>query len=183
MEITDTRLEGVKCVKLVVHGDARGWFLESFQAQRYAQLLTGQAHFVQDNSSYSGARVVRGLHYQLRHPQGKLVRVLQGEILDVTVDVRRASPQFGQWQAVRLSAPGFCQLWVPPGYAHGFAVVGSEALVEYKCTEVYVPGDEVCLRWNDPALKIDWGVLDPVMSEKDRAGSSLADLEAQGKVF
>ena len=183
MEITETRLEGVKCVRLAVHGDARGWFLESFQAARYAQHLTGKAVFVQDNSSYSSARVVRGLHYQLRRPQGKLVRVLHGEILDVTVDVRRGSSQFGQSQSVRLSASGFCQLWVPPGYAHGFAVVGDEALVEYKCTDVYVPGDEVCLRWDDPALNIDWGVLDPVVSDKDRGGLSLAELVAQNKVF
>ena len=183
MDVHDTRLDGVKLIKLAVYQDARGYFLESFQARRYRGLLGVGLEFVQDNSSYSTKNVIRGLHYQLRHPQGKLIRVLQGRIIDVTVDVRRDSPQFGCAQAITMSFDDFNQLWVPPGYAHGFAVVSDTALVDYKCTDFYVPGDEVCLRWDDPALGIAWSVASPLLSDKDRNGSLLSELLAAGRVF
>lgn len=183
MKVADTVLQGVKLMTLDVHRDNRGYFLETFQARRYGAQLPGYQPFVQDNCSYSARNVVRGLHYQLKHPQGKLVRVARGDIIDVTVDVRRDSPQFGRAQMVAMSAHDFTQLWVPPGYAHGFVVVSDDALVEYKCTDFYQPGDEVCLRWDDPVLGIDWPVSEPVVSEKDRQGLSLSVLCELGSVF
>lgn len=183
MKVTDTALQDVKLMTLDVHRDNRGYFLETFQARRYETQLPGYRPFVQDNCSYSARHVVRGLHYQLKHPQGKLVRVARGDIIDVTVDVRRDSPQFGRAQMVAMSARGFTQLWVPPGYAHGFVVVSDDALVEYKCTDFYQPGDEVCLRWDDPVLGIEWPVSDPVVSEKDRQGLALSALCELGSVF
>ena len=183
MKISDTALQDVKLITLDVHRDARGYFLETFQARRYETQLPGYRPFVQDNCSYSAQHVVRGLHYQLKHPQGKLVRVARGDIIDVTVDVRRDSPQFGRAQMVAMSARGFTQLWVPPGYAHGFVVVSDDALVEYKCTDFYQPGDEVCLRWDDPVLGIEWPVSEPVVSDKDRQGLALSALCELGSVF
>src|SRR5690606_5473609 len=135
MRVVDTGIQEIKLIELQAFHDERGYFLESFQATRYQQLLGLQAPFVQDNVSHSKQGVLRGLHFQTRHPQGKLVCVLQGEIFDVAVDIRPGSPTFGRWQGVTLSP--LQQLWIPPGFAHGFAVLSPEALVEYKCTDFY----------------------------------------------
>jgi dTDP-4-dehydrorhamnose 3,5-epimerase len=182
----DAGLPGLRLVELPMHGDARGWFLESFRAQAYRDLLGAEAVFVQDNVSCSARHVLRGLHFQARHPQGKLVSVLQGTIHDVAVDVRRDSPTFGQWRGVTLTQPEqrdaapeapqvFRQLWVPPGFAHGFVALSDVAVVQYKCTGYYRPDDEVCLLWRDPALGIDWPVDEPVVSTRDRNGRAWAD--------
>ena len=162
-----TRLPGVVLIDPDVHADARGFFLETFHAAKYAALgIPGP--FVQDNHSRSGQGTLRGLHLQRENPQGKLIRVIQGEILDVAVDVRVGSPHFGQWVGMRLSAASFRQCYVPPGFAHGFSVLSPTAEVEYKCTTLYDPADEIGLAWNDPALAIDWEVEAPLLSERDR---------------
>jgi dTDP-4-dehydrorhamnose 3,5-epimerase len=185
----DAGLPGLRLVELPVHGDARGWFLESFRMQAYRDLLGAEAVFVQDNVSYSRRHVLRGLHCQVRHPQGKLVSVIQGAIYDVAVDVRRGSPAFGQWRGVTLTQPREAtpespqvlrQLWLPPGFAHGFVALSDIAVVQYKCTDYYRPDDEACLLWNDPALGIDWPVNEPAVSARDRNGSAWADWVAGG---
>jgi dTDP-4-dehydrorhamnose 3,5-epimerase len=178
----DAGLPGLRLVELPVHADARGWFLESFRAETYRQLLGPDAVFVQDNVSSSTRHVLRGLHCQVRHPQGKLLSVIQGTIRDVVVDVRRDSPTFGQWRGVTLSQPGpvLRQLWIPPGFAHGFVALSDTAVVQYKCTEYYRPDDEACLLWNDPALAIDWLVTAPEVSARDRQGRPWADWVAHG---
>lgn len=154
--------------------DERGYFLESYNAEAWQQ--AGIPEFIQDNHSSSGRGVLRGLHAQLRQPQGKLVRVIEGEIYDVAVDIRPSSPGFGKWVAVHLSADNFRQLYIPPGFAHGFCVAGDQAQVLYKVTSPYDPADEITIAWNDPQLAIDWPLSDPVLSEKDAAGDTLADL-------
>ncbi|WP_110689353.1 dTDP-4-dehydrorhamnose 3,5-epimerase [Salinicola endophyticus] len=160
-----------------VFGDSRGFFLESF---RHSEFVThcGDYRFVQDNHSCSGRGILRGLHYQLEHPQGKLVRVTRGEVFDVAVDLRRSSPTFGRWVGALLSADNKQQLWVPPGFAHGFYVTTEVAEFQYKCTDYYAPGDEYGLAWNDPALAIDWPLVEaaPVLSAKDAEASSLAEV-------
>ena len=156
-----------------LHGDQRGFFFESWRQDQYAPLGVGP-EFVQDNHSRSSRGVLRGLHYQLNAPQGKLVRALVGEIYDVIVDLRRSSPTFKQWAGVTLSADNRHQLWVPPGFAHGFQVISEVAEIAYKCTEYYAPDDEHSLLWNDPDLAIDWrAVGEPQLSAKDRQGLSL----------
>jgi dTDP-4-dehydrorhamnose 3,5-epimerase len=166
---------GVIVVEPDVHRDSRGYFVETYNAQKYkAGGIEGP--FVQDNHSRSMAGTLRGLHLQLRHPQGKLIRVIEGEIYDVAVDVRRGSPSFGRWVGVRLSADNFKQCYVPPGFAHGFAVVSPIAQVEYKCTDLYHPADEVGIAWNDPALAISWPVGQPFLSERDRRNPILAEV-------
>ena len=154
--------------------DERGYFLESYNAEAWQQ--AGIPEFIQDNHSSSGRGVLRGLHAQLRQPQGKLVRVIEGEIYDVAVDIRPSSPGFGKWVAVHLSADNFRQLYIPPGFAHGFCVAGDQAQVLYKVTSPYDPADEITIAWNDPQLSIDWPLSDPVLSEKDAAAGTLADL-------
>lgn len=154
--------------------DERGYFLESYNAEAWQQ--AGIPEFIQDNHSSSGRGVLRGLHAQLRQPQGKLVRVIEGEIYDVAVDIRPSSPGFGKWVAVHLSADNFRQLYIPPGFAHGFCVAGDQAQVLYKVTSPYDPADEITIAWNDPQLAIDWPLSDPVLSEKDAAAGTLADL-------
>ncbi|MEC7922574.1 MAG: dTDP-4-dehydrorhamnose 3,5-epimerase [Planctomycetota bacterium] len=154
--------------------DERGYFLESYNTEAWQQ--AGIPEFIQDNHSSSGRGVLRGLHAQLRQPQGKLVRVIEGEIYDVAVDIRPSSPGFGKWVAVHLSADNFRQLYIPPGFAHGFCVAGDQAQVLYKVTSPYDPADEITIAWNDPQLAIDWPLSDPVLSEKDAAGDTLADL-------
>src|SRR5690554_817208 len=181
MKVHDTALAGVKRIELEVYQDERGSFLESYHAQRYAAVV-GTHRFVQDNCSYSGRGVLRGLHYQVKHPQGKLLRVSQGEIFDVVVDLRRDSSTFERWEGMVLAAQGHTQLWIPPGFAHGFYVLSDSAVVEYKCTDIYRPDDEACLRWNDPALAIAWPEGAKVLSDKDRNGASLTQLHEEGRL-
>ncbi|MGC2196807.1 MAG: dTDP-4-dehydrorhamnose 3,5-epimerase [Terriglobales bacterium] len=172
-----TSLEGVFVLEPKVFGDARGFFLESYNEREMAGLGM-HARFVQDNHSYSTRNVVRGLHYQIRHAQGKLVRAVMGEILDVVVDLRKSSRTFGQWSAVPLSADNKCMLWIPPGFAHGFRVVSDGAHVLYKATHYYEPASERTLAWNDPELKINWQLSgDPIVSGKDQRGVPFRDAE------
>lgn len=152
-----------------VFGDERGFFMETFRHSAFVEHC-GDFAFVQDNHSLSRQGILRGLHYQYRQPQGKLVRVIRGEVYDVAVDMRQASPTFGQWVGVILSASNKQQLWVPPGFAHGFYVLSEEAEFVYKCSDYYAPGDEVSLRWDDPDLAIDWPLINqqpPILSAKD----------------
>jgi dTDP-4-dehydrorhamnose 3,5-epimerase len=158
-----------------VHRDDRGFFLETWQRDRYRESGI-DLEFVQDNHSRSARGVLRGLHLQVEHPQGKLVRCVEGEVWDVAVDVRPGSPTFGQWSAATLSAENFQQLWVPPGFAHGFCVVSEHAQFEYKCTDFWARGDEITLAWDEPSLAIPWPVTDPSLSEKDRRGLSLDEV-------
>ena len=175
MEFHPTELPGVVVVEPKVFRDARGFFLESFHAARFAAAgIAGP--FVQDNHSSSRARTLRGLHLQVAHAQGKLVRCTEGEVWDVAVDVRRGSPTFGAWVGRTLSAENFLQLWVPPGFAHGFCVLSDSAQIEYKVTDSYHPEDEIGIRWDDPDLAIDWPVDDPILSPKDAAAPSSAEL-------
>ncbi|MGA8891036.1 MAG: dTDP-4-dehydrorhamnose 3,5-epimerase [Anaeromyxobacteraceae bacterium] len=176
MKITPTRIPDVLVVEPQVFGDARGFFFESFHQRKFEQALGRPVHFVQDNHSRSARGVLRGLHYQLPNPQGKLVRVVEGEILDVAVDVRRDSPTFGKWESDVLSAENKRQLWVPEGFAHGFLVLSDVAQVLYKTTGYYSPQDEQCIRWDDPAIGIPWPLQGaaPILSAKDAAGKPLA---------
>jgi len=160
-----------------VHEDGRGFFLETYHEEKYRE--GGVAGpFVQDNHSRSVGGTLRGLHLQARRPQGKLIRVVEGEIFDVAVDVRRGSPSFGRWVGHSLSAENFRQCWVPPGFAHGFCVLSEFAHVEYKCTELYDPAGELGIVWNDPALGIVWPIQNPIVSDRDRRHPKLAELMA-----
>jgi len=161
-----------------VFGDARGFFFESFNAKAFRDSTGTAVEFVQDNHSKSARGVLRGLHYQIKQPQGKLVRVVSGEVFDVAVDVRRSSPTFGRWVGVHLSAENKRQLWVPAGFAHGFVVLSESAEFLYKTTDYYLPTQERAIRWNDPDLAIQWampeGMAEPLLSEKDSMASSFA---------
>ena len=173
MQFSETKIPGVIVIQPDVHRDSRGFFLETFQARRYsAGGIPGP--FVQDNHSSSVYRTLRGLHMQITKPQGKLVRVIQGTIWDVAVDLRDDSLSFGTWVGETLSADDFRQLYVPPGCAHGFCVLSEVAQVEYKCTELYDPADELGIAYNDPDLAISWPVLDPILSERDKRHQTLA---------
>lgn len=178
MRFEPTELPEVILVEPEVHRDARGFLLESFQARRYAEGGIRE-RFVQDNHSRSARGTLRGLHAQLAPAQGKLVRVSRGEIFDVAVDLRRSSPRFGRWAGRRLSDENFRQLWIPPGFAHGFCVLSETADVEYKCTAFYAPEGEVAVAWDDPAIGIDWPLRDPVLSERDGAAPRLEALEGR----
>lgn len=172
MHITETTLPGVRLIEPRVHGDDRGFFMETWHQARYAGLgLPG--HFVQDNLSFSRRGVLRGLHFQHPHGQGKLVYVLQGEVFDVAVDVRVGSPTFGRSAVAILSADNRRQFYIPPGFAHGFCVTSETALFAYKCSEYYDPAAEASLLWNDPALGIDWPVHSPELSFRDRTALAL----------
>ncbi|WP_434696179.1 dTDP-4-dehydrorhamnose 3,5-epimerase [Pseudomonas sp. Z1-14] len=175
MNVIATDLPGVLIIEPKVFGDERGFFYESFNAKAFKDATGIDTRFVQDNHSRSLKGVLRGLHYQLQNTQGKLVRVTAGEVLDVAVDIRRSSPNFGKWVAVRLSADNHRQLWVPPGFAHGFVVLSEFAEFLYKTTNYYDPTSERSLLWNDPALDIDWqlGDIQPQLSGKDLAASTL----------
>ncbi|WP_207064081.1 dTDP-4-dehydrorhamnose 3,5-epimerase [Motiliproteus sp. SC1-56] len=175
MEVIASSIEGCKIIQPKVFGDHRGFFLETFQAARYAECGI-DLPFVQDNYSRSSKGVLRGLHFQINKPQGKLVRVVRGEVFDVAVDIRCDSPTFGRWEGVILSEENKTQFWVPPGLAHGFVVLSETADFEYKCTDYYDPTDEGCLIWNDSEIGIEWPVTDPLLSDKDRAGQTLAEL-------
>lgn len=177
MNIVDTKIPEVKIIEPKVFGDDRGFFLETFQAERYASVIGDGLTFVQDNHSRSCKGVLRGLHFQKTKPQGKLVRVVTGEVFDVAVDIRKNSATFGQWEGVLLTADNKKQFWVPPGFAHGFVVLSDTADFEYKCTDFYDPSDEGAIRWNDPDLAIDWPIdFEPSLSAKDLEAGLLKDL-------
>jgi dTDP-4-dehydrorhamnose 3,5-epimerase len=176
MKFHATGLPGVILIEPAVFEDERGFFMETFHRAKFAAAGL-DVEFRQDNHSRSIGGVLRGLHYQLRHPQGKLVRVLRGAIFDVAVDLRKAAPTFGRWCGCELTEFNRRQLYVPPGFAHGFCVTSDAADVVYKCTEIYRPEDERTLFWNDPALSIGWPIADPLVSSKDAAGARLADAE------
>ncbi|MGE0445978.1 MAG: dTDP-4-dehydrorhamnose 3,5-epimerase [Vicinamibacterales bacterium] len=174
MTFTPLDIPGVVLVQPAVHRDPRGFFLEAFHAEKFAAAGLPTA-FVQDNHSLSTHGTLRGLHLQVRKPQGKLIRAIAGEIWDVAVDVRPGSDTFGKWTAVTLSADNFTQLYVPPGCAHGFCVLSAEAQVEYKCTELYDPADEIGIAYTEAALAIPWPVAEPILSERDQRNGSLED--------
>ena len=175
-EFKSTRLDGVTLVVPTVHGDDRGFFMETFHAGDFAAAGLPE-HFVQDNHSRSSRGVLRGLHYQYPRWQGKLVRCLAGEIFDVAVDIRAGSSTFGQWVGEWLSADNKHQLYVPPGFAHGFCVTSDIADVAYKCTSLYVPAEDAGIAWNDPAVAVEWPIDSPSVSEKDANAPRLADIE------
>lgn len=178
MIVTETNLVGVKVIEPRVFGDERGFFLETFQAERYRREAGIELDFVQDNHSRSARGVLRGLHFQVNKPQGKLVRVARGEVLDVAVDVNPDSPTCGQYVSVILNDQNHRQFWIPPGYAHGFVVLSEIADFEYKCTDYYDPDDERGVIWNDPEISIDWQIENPVLSAKDQALPTLKQLRA-----
>ncbi|MFT0545104.1 dTDP-4-dehydrorhamnose 3,5-epimerase family protein [Allopusillimonas ginsengisoli] len=235
MKVLDTPLPGLKLIETPVFHDDRGFFLETFRASQYASALGPDVDFVQDNCSYSHHGVLRGMHYQVKHPQGKLVRVVQGQVFDVVVDMRPASPTFGRWhgltmtacptrksanidgsdahdahdtqatpatpatqvtqvtqvapvapatQAAPASAQPYVetQLWIPPGFAHGFLVLSDHAMVEYKCSQPYRPDDEACLKWDDEEVGIAWPPCQPILSAKDQRGLSLTTLRKTGRL-
>lgn len=176
--VTSTAIPEVLVLSPKVFGDARGFFFESFNSRDFAQVTGLDVEFVQDNHSKSGRGVLRGLHYQIQHPQGKLVRVVQGSVFDVAVDVRKSSPTFGRWVGEVLSADNHKQLWVPPGFAHGFVVLSDSAEFLYKTTDYWFPEHERSLLWNDPTVAIDWPVdFTPQLAAKDAAGKLLGDAE------
>ncbi|OQW32082.1 MAG: dTDP-4-dehydrorhamnose 3,5-epimerase [Nitrospira sp. SG-bin2] len=178
MKSAQCAIPGVILLEPKVFGDDRGFFFESFNHARFEEAIGRSVTFVQDNHSCSNKHVLRGLHYQIRQPQGKLIRVVRGEVFDVAVDIRRSSPTFGQWVGQTLSAENKRQLWVPEGFAHGFVVLSDTAECLYKTTDYYVPEHERCIAWNDPALGIRWPLNGtPVLSAKDRQGTSLAEAE------
>jgi len=182
VRVLPTELPGVLIIEPDVHHDGRGFFVETYHADRYRQHgITGP--FVQDNHSQSVAGTVRGLHLQLRRPQGKLIRVIEGEVFDVAVDVLRGSSAFGRWVGVTLSADSFRQCYIPPGFAHGFCVISPIAQLEYKCTDEYDPGDEIGIAWNDPALGIQWPVMTPILSTRDSRHPTLAQVGNQLPVY
>jgi dTDP-4-dehydrorhamnose 3,5-epimerase len=176
MKVNHSKLKGCVIIEPRVFGDERGFFLETFQAVRYQQEAGIDLAFVQDNHSRSARGVLRGLHFQKTKPQGKLVRVVRGEVYDVAVDIRNGSPTFGEWEGVILSEDNKKQFWVPPGFAHGFVVLSDTADFEYKCTDYYDPSDEGSILWNDPDLDIPWPIANPVLSTKDQSAKRLVDL-------
>src|SRR5712692_5140279 len=182
MNFLTTELPGVTVIEPDLYPDARGFFLETYHALKYREGGI-VATFVQDNHSRSTRGTLRGLHAQRRHPQAKLIRVLQGEILEVVVDIRRGSPTFRRWIALTLSADNFRQCFVPEGFAHGFCVTSDGAEIEYKCTDYYDPRDELRILWSDPAIGIAWPVAEPILSEKDRMASPLSALTEQLPLF
>lgn len=178
MNVIATELPEVLILEPKVFGDERGFFYESFNARAFQEATGVKAQFVQDNHSRSQQGVLRGLHYQIEHAQGKLVRVTAGEVLDIAVDIRRGSLTFGQWAGVHLSAQNARQLWIPPGFAHGFLVLSEHAEFLYKTTDYYAPSAERCIRWDDPDLAIDWQLAGtPILSAKDQQGKSLQEAD------
>lgn len=176
MKITQTNLKGLAIIEPTVFTDDRGYFFESFHEEKYYEIGI-QNRFVQDNESKSEKNVIRGLHYQVgENAQGKLVRVISGKILDVAVDIRFGSPTFGQYVAIELSADDFRQFWIPAGFAHGFSVLSEEAIVCYKCTNLYSQKDEKGILFNDPDLNIDWEIENPIVSDRDKQHISFKDI-------
>jgi dTDP-4-dehydrorhamnose 3,5-epimerase len=178
MNVIKTDIPDVMILEPKVFGDERGFFMESFNAEAFAKATGVTTPFVQDNHSRSAKGVLRGLHYQLQQAQGKLLRVVRGTIFDVAVDIRKSSPTFGKWVGVELTADNNRQLWVPPGFAHGFVVLSESADVLYKTTDYYAPASERCISWDDPEIAIAWpeGIA-PILSAKDQAGKQLRDAE------
>lgn len=178
MNVIETGIAGLLVLEPKVFGDARGFFMESFNARTFAELTGVKAEFVQDNHSRSGRGVLRGLHYQVQQPQGKLVRVAQGRVFDVAVDLRRSSPTFGKWYGVELSGENHRQFWVPAGFAHGFYVLSDSADFLYKTTDYYAPQHERSLAWNDATVGVQWPLEgEPQLSAKDLAGKPLGECE------
>ena len=180
MNVLSTRIPDIKIIVPRVFGDRRGFFFESFNQEKFASQVEADLQFVQDNHSRSAQWILRGLHYQIQQPQGKLVRAVIGEIFDVAVDIRRNSPTFGQWVGERLSADNKRQLWVPAGFAHGFLVLSDSAEVLYKTTDFYAPQHERAIRWDDPQLAIAWPLapgVEPILSDKDKTANIFADAE------
>lgn len=178
MKTIQTAIPDLLIIEPKVFGDERGFFFESYNRRKFAELTGRDVDFVQDNHSRSAKNVLRGLHYQIQRPQGKLVRVVQGAVLDVAVDIRRSSPSFGRHAAVELSAENKRMLWIPEGFAHGFAVLSDTAEFLYKTTDYWFPEHERCIRWDDPALAIDWRLqAAPALSGKDAQGKTLAEAE------
>lgn len=176
MKVKEFKIEGLKLIEPKVFGDSRGFFKESWNQKSYEEIGINNS-FVQDNLSFSERSVLRGLHLQNPHPQGKLVSVLQGEVFDVAVDLRKNSPTFGEWQGVTLSSENHLQFWVPPGFAHGFLVCSKTALFTYKCTDIYSPNMEYGVKWNDPDIGIVWPEIGELkLSEKDQNAFLLKDL-------
>lgn len=178
MNFIATSIPDVQIIEPVLHGDRRGFFMETWRDE-WASELGNKIHFVQDNHSKSAQGTLRGLHYQIKHAQGKFVRVIQGEIYDAVVDMRKGSETFGQWESVILSEDNRRSLWVPPGFAHGFYVISDTAEIIYKCTDYYAPEHERCLFWNDPGVGIKWPLRDAevLISDKDATGLSFAQSE------
>jgi dTDP-4-dehydrorhamnose 3,5-epimerase len=175
MKLAPKEIPDVILIEPDVHRDARGFFLETWHQRKYAEGgISGP--FVQDNHSHSRRGALRGLHAQLRRPQGKLVRVVDGEVFDVAVDIRRGSPTFGKWVGDRLTGENLRQLWIPPGFAHGFYVVSERVHLEYKCTDFYDASDEIAIAWNDPEIGVRWPVSEPTLSAKDAAAPRLAEV-------
>lgn len=177
MKVIQTKLKDCVIIEPKVFGDERGFFLETFHAERFAAQAGITVPFLQDNHSCSSRGVLRGLHFQKNKPQGKLVRVVKGEVYDVAVDIREGSLTFGQWEAVILTEENKTQFWVPPGFAHGFVVLSETADFVYKCTDYYDPSDEGSILWNDPDLNIPWPIDDPKLSKKDANAEKLIDLK------
>ncbi len=177
MNVLPTKLNGVVIIEPDVYGDARGYLLETYHAEKY-RAAGIDATFVQDNHSYSGRGILRGLHAQYRRPQGKLVRAFEGEVFDVVADIRPGSPTLGEWVGVTLSGENFRQLYVPPGYAHGFCVISETVHFQYKCTDLYDPEAELTVQWDDPAIGIEWPIDHPILSSKDTDGMCLSDAVA-----
>ena len=178
MRAIQTAIPDLLIIEPKVFGDERGFFFESFNRRKFAELTGREVDFVQDNHSRSAHNVLRGLHYQIQHPQAKLVRVVQGTVLDVAVDIRKGSPTFGQHVALELSAENRRMLWLPEGFAHGFVVISDSAECLYKTTDYWYPEYERCIRWDDPTLAIDWKLeAAPVLSAKDAQGKTLAEAE------
>lgn len=175
MKVRSCEIPGLLIIEPKVFGDARGFFLETWHRQRYREAGL-DVDFVQDNLSSSRRGTIRGLHFQNPRAQGKLVWVIEGEVFDVAVDLRRSSPTFGRWHGLNLSSENRLQFYIPPGFAHGFAVLSETAIFAYKCTEFYSPADELTLQWNDPDVGVRWPFDDPVLSEKDKRGLRLKDL-------
>lgn len=181
MKVIDTKIPDVKIIEPTVFGDERGFFIETFQIDRYKEFVGIALPFVQDNHSRSSKYVLRGLHFQKNKPQGKLVRVVKGEVFDVAVDIRKNSPTYGKWEGVILSEKNKRQFWVPPGFAHGFVVLSEAADFEYKCTDFYDPSDEGSLKWDDPDIGIVWPLTnlelnELQLSDKDRLATAFKDL-------
>jgi dTDP-4-dehydrorhamnose 3,5-epimerase len=179
MQFEPTRLPEVVLIKPKLFGDARGYFLESWQQQKFADAGI-QTQFVQDNHSHSGQWVLRGMHYQIQNPQGKLVRVTRGEVFDVAIDARRSSPNFGKWVGVELNDTNHHMLWVPPGFAHGFLALSEQVDFLYKCTDVYAPQHERTIRWDDPAVGIEWPIppgVRPQLAVRDAQAPGIKDVE------
>ncbi|ASI89253.1 dTDP-4-dehydrorhamnose 3,5-epimerase [Vibrio mediterranei] len=179
MKVIETNIPEVKIIEPQVFGDERGFFMETWHQKKFEELVTGKpTYFVQDNHSKSNKGILRGLHYQSENTQGKLVRVVSGEVFDVAVDIRKKSATFGRWVGVYLSSENKRQLWVPKGFAHGFYVTSREAEVIYKCTDHYKPEAEKAIAWNDEDLKIDWPLIgEPILSNKDSMASKFAESE------